>query len=100
LLILVQANPNLSYMFRFAFSRSFIFCHFQSNYFDDSNEIHSLEVLNFDRNLIERQIETYKDRLKQEQLMELLEKSEHLNQIMIALKDKLKSGGRPAFSSM
>ncbi len=61
--------------------------------------MYSLEVLNFDRNLIERQIETYKDRLSREQLMELLERSEHLHQILISLRDKLKNGGRPAFQS-
>ncbi len=29
--------------------------------------------------------------------MELLEKSEHLNQILNSIREKLKSGGKPAF---
>lgn len=62
-------------------------------------EIHSLEVLNFDRNLIEKQIETYRDRLSKTQLFDLLEKSEHLNQESIKLKEKLKSGGTIAISA-
>ena len=47
--------------------------------------------MNFDRNLIEKQIETYKDRLNGNQLHELMEKSENLNQILISIKEKLVS---------
>ena len=53
--------------------------------------------MNYDRNLIEKQIETYKNRINQTQLMELLEKSEHLNQILNSIREKLKNGGKPAF---
>jgi hypothetical protein len=66
-------------------------CFFLSNFFDGSKEIFSLEILNFDRNLIEKQIETYKNRLNASQLQELMEKSENLNQILISIKEKLVS---------
>ena len=58
----------------------------------------SIEVLNFERNLLEKQIETYQKRLSTNQLMELMEKSEYLNQTIISIRDKLKAGGLDEFS--